>query len=221
MKRKTHRKPVPRAVVTRPRDAKGRWLSKRQIAALKGVQTRRRAGKQKAKATAARVAAAKHGQQARERRRLTAAQIERRRKDARRVTQKVRRAKKDERATTRRGPSSRLISSRSSKGRPTKSRLKRPPSTESVTIGKRGTADRFAAQIQVRFDMPEGFKPTRALTREAIRYRIKNGIDAPRTHTKILRWRNPGRRMGEDRAWRQGNQPDAWATLGAVIEASL
>ena len=84
-----------------------------------------------------------------------------------------------------------------------------------------GQGDDFAAQISVRFDMPAGFRPTRALVQEAIEHRIRHGEDAPHVRTRILRWRNPGRRRAEDRAWRQGNQPDAWNTLSNVIRAAL
>jgi hypothetical protein len=208
------------AQAPRPRDKQGRWLGTRQIAALKAVKTRERKAKETAKATAARVRAAKHGEQARLKttRQLTPAQVERRRKDARRVTQKVRRqTKKAQGATARPGLLSPLTSSPGSMAPLRKSRSKPVPSTEYATV--RG--DRFAAQFGVVFDMPAGFTPTPELIRAAVLHKARTGEDAPRTHVKILRWRNPGRRQNEDRAWRQGNQGDAWLTLSKVILAGL
>jgi len=111
-----------------------------------------------------------------------------------------------------------LTSSPGSRVRSRKSKLKPVPSTESYATIR---GDRFAAQFGVVFDMPAGFKPTPELTRAAVLHRARTGEDAPRTHVKILRWRNPGRRHGEDRAWRQGNQGDAWLTLANVIMAGL
>lgn len=220
MSPRTPKRRVSRPVAARPRDAKGRWLSKRQIVALKGARTRKRKQKAKQLETARIVKAARHGERARiaTTRKLTPAQVDARRRDARRVAQKVRRAKKDGQTTATRGRLSRSKTSPRSKARSKITTRKRAPNTETHTIGR---GDKFAAQIGVRFEMPDGFKPTPALVRAAIRYRIKRGHDAPRTHTRILRWRNPGRRQSEDRAWRQGNQSDAWTTLGQVILSTL
>lgn len=55
----------------------------------------------------------------------------------------------------------------------------------------------------------------------AILHRIEHGADAPYTKTFIYRWQNPGRKRGEDRQWRHGNQPDAWKSLGPPIAAAL
>jgi hypothetical protein len=219
MSRKPHARPF-RDAGGRWRGTDGRFLPWRSIAALKGARTRARNEKAKERSTGERVKAAKHGEAARTRteRGLTAAQVEARRREGRRVTQKIRRAKKGPRNAAQARTSFRSTSSPRSKVRSKKRTLKPVPSTDSYTIGK---GDQFAAQIRVRFEMPAGFRPTQQLVREAIRHRIKEGEDAPRVKTKILRWRNPGRRMSEDRAWRQGNQPDAWNTLGNVIMAAL
>jgi hypothetical protein len=218
MSRKPHTRPF-RDRAGRWRGANGRFLPRRSVVAVKAARTREYNRKAKERSTRERVKATKHGQAARLKteRRLTAAQVEARRREARRVTQKIRRAKKGARNDAKARPSFRSISSPRSKVRSKKRTLKRPPSTD-YTIGK---GDQFAAQIRVRFEMPAGFRPTQALVKEAIRYRIAEGEDAPRVRTKILRWRNPGRRMSEDRAWRSGNQPDAWNTLANVIRAAL
>lgn len=63
--------------------------------------------------------------------------------------------------------------------------------------------------------------PTNRMTYEAILYRIDRGHDAPFTHPTILRWQNPGRKRAELRDWRQGNQADAWQSLGPAIRAVI
>lgn len=217
MSRKPPRKPSRRPA-TRPRNARGQFVSKRAAAAMRGHQTRRKKERAFVRAIVHRVKASKHGEAARRasEARLTPAQVERRRKDAARIARKARTPKKAQRAAPRRS-SARLTSTPTSRITPTTRSTSKPqPSTAATTI--RG--DSFAAQIRVRFHKG-GISPTTELVNEAIRYRIENGEDFPDVTTKILRWRNPGRRRGEDRAWRQGNQDDAWETLGAVIEASL
>lgn len=79
--------------------------------------------------------------------------------------------------------------------------------------------DPLAVQISVKLRLPGGMKPTAAQVQEAIDYRINHDDDHPLAETKIIRWRNPGRK-GSARAWRQGNQPDAWKTLKKWIRHS-
>ena len=64
-------------------------------------------------------------------------------------------------------------------------------------------------------------KPSRELLNEAIAFRVRHGHDTPGFTTGILRWQNPGRRRREDRQWRQGNQSDAWDSLGPAILAAV
>lgn len=86
---------------------------------------------------------------------------------------------------------------------------------------KRPTSrDPLQIQISVQARMPKGTRPeqlTAALIDEAIKYRIENGEDHPRFKTRIIRWKNPTRK-GKHASWRQGNQADAWGTLGKWIK---
>lgn len=88
---------------------------------------------------------------------------------------------------------------------------------------KRPTSrDPLQVQISVRVKVPKGTKPkqlTASLINEAIAYRIENGYDHPKIESKIVRWRNPTRPGGKG-SWRQGNQSDAWATLGKWLRRS-
>jgi hypothetical protein len=84
---------------------------------------------------------------------------------------------------------------------------------------RRGSSrDPLEIQVNVRMRLPKGTKPSEQLARDFIDYRIEHGEDHPRATTKIIRWRNPSRggRLG---AWRQGNQSDAWGTLGKFLRA--
>lgn len=84
-----------------------------------------------------------------------------------------------------------------------------------------GSGDALRVQIGVRLRIPRGMQPTNALLNEAIAYRVENGEDHPLFRTRIIRWQNPNRRRPELRQWRQGNQADAWATLGRAILAAV
>lgn len=77
--------------------------------------------------------------------------------------------------------------------------------------------DPLQVQISVRLRLPRGVKPTTARTRAAINHRIKYGHDHPNAQTRIIRWRNPGRK-GAGSQWRQGNQADAWGTLAQWLK---
>jgi hypothetical protein len=82
---------------------------------------------------------------------------------------------------------------------------------------KRGSSrDPLEIQISVRMRLPKGTAPSQSLAHEFIQYRIDNGEDHPRATTKIVRWKNPSRK-GTAGNWRQGNQSDAWATLGKFL----
>ena len=84
---------------------------------------------------------------------------------------------------------------------------------------RRGSSrDPLEIQVNVRMRLPRGTKPSEQLARDFIDYRIEHGEDHPRATTKIVRWRNPSR-GGALGTWRQGNQPDAWATLGKFLRA--
>lgn len=76
-------------------------------------------------------------------------------------------------------------------------------------------------QIGVTARLPRGSEPSNQLLYEAIAYRLEHGADHPNFDTRIIRWQNPGRKRGELRQWRQGNQGDAWATLGPAIRAAV
>ena len=252
-KRRAAAAPVKRpAKAARParkvyRDARGRFLGKRAIAAVKGWQARRRQVAQRAKATKARRRAFDHGKAAREatERRLTPEQRARRKRDAQRIERK---AKKDQpprrrpaapgatttetttrrRATRRRPPkaprstaSTTLIdSSTSTTETTTKSTPKR---RRTLTVEPRGksSGDALKVQIGITARLPSGMVPSNQLLNEAIAYRVEHGSDHPNFTTRIIRWQNPGRKRGELRQWRQGNQGDAWATLGPAISAAM
>lgn len=79
--------------------------------------------------------------------------------------------------------------------------------------------DALRVQLQVRWQLPEGMEPSSRLLYEAVAYRAEQGEDAPRFRTRILRWQNPGRLTAGGRSWRQGNQADAWDSLGPAIAA--
>lgn len=81
--------------------------------------------------------------------------------------------------------------------------------------------DPLQVQVSVRLKLPRAVKALpakerralqRKLTQEAINYRLTHDRDHKYATTKIIRWRNPGRK-GQLSRWRQGNQADAWATL--------
>jgi hypothetical protein len=74
-------------------------------------------------------------------------------------------------------------------------------------------------QISIRAKLPKGKRATAALYQEAIRYRVEHGEDHPNFTTRIVRWRNSSR-GGQLSAWRQGNQSDAWGTLGKWLTHS-
>ena len=88
------------------------------------------------------------------------------------------------------------------------------------SIEKRPSSrDPLEVQISIRFKAPKGTQPeqlTAALYDEVIKYRIENGVDHPAFTSKIIRWKNPAR-AGKKGAWRQGNQSDAWDTLGKQL----
>jgi len=75
--------------------------------------------------------------------------------------------------------------------------------------------------MSVHARLPTGLTLSNRLLNEAIAYRVEHGTDHPSFTTRILRWQNPGRKRAELRAWRQGNQADAWATLGSAILAAV
>ena len=85
----------------------------------------------------------------------------------------------------------------------------------------RSSGDALRVQIGVRLRVPTGFEPSNALLNEAIAYRVEHGEDHPLFRTSIIRWQNPNRARPELRQWRQGNQADAWATLGPAIAAAV
>ena len=70
-------------------------------------------------------------------------------------------------------------------------------------------------------DRPDVAAIIRRLADDAVLYRIARGHDAPKTRPRVLRWQNPGRKRAELRAWRQGNQDDAWVSLGPAIAAAI
>lgn len=82
-----------------------------------------------------------------------------------------------------------------------------------TTKRRASSRDPLQVQISVRAKLPKGRKPSPQLIQDAIRYRVEHGEDHPAFKTRIIRWRNGGRR-GNLSAWRQGNQSDAWGTLG-------
>jgi hypothetical protein len=88
-------------------------------------------------------------------------------------------------------------------------------------VTKRPTSrDPLQVQIAIRAKLPKGTRPeqlTAALFDEVIKYRIENGEDHPAFETRIIRWKNPTRR-GAFSKWRQGNQGDAWGTLGKWLK---
>jgi hypothetical protein len=255
-KRRAAAAPVKRpAKAARParkvyRDARGRFLGKRAIAAVKGWQARRRQVAQRAKATKARRRAFDHGKAAREatERRLTPEQRARRKRDAQRIERK---AKKDQpprrrrpaapgatttkRTTTRRRrltagettteterPTAwpRLIDTSTSTTESTKSST--PKRRRTLTVApQRSSGDALKVQIGITARLPAGMVPSNQLLNEAIAYRVEHGSDHPNFTTRIIRWQNPGRKRGELRQWRQGNQGDAWATLGPAISAAM
>ena len=96
------------------------------------------------------------------------------------------------------------MGSRKSKRRPT-------------TRNRASSRDPLQVQISIKFKKPKvpgrNVKTSASLYQEAIRYRVEHGEDHPLFETKIIRWRN-GARRGQLSRWRQGNQTDAWGTLG-------
>lgn len=230
----------PRAYRERPRDERGRWLSRRQIAAYKGVQTKRRRAKEQAKAAAARRAAAEHGRRAREstERRLTPAERARRQRDAARIERAERRRRKKAGRGTIPGQSfARSKKSIGSRGRKQSGSQKRPKSRRidsgkarrkkarsaeagavDVALGTGG--DRLRIQIGVRYTLPSGRAASSELLYRAVAHRIDRGDDHKRFRSRIIRWQNPDR-DGTAGDWRQGNQEDAWLTLGPPIRAFI
>jgi hypothetical protein len=84
-----------------------------------------------------------------------------------------------------------------------------------------GKPDPLEVQVSIKLRVPKHIPQTAitaALADEIVRYRIEHGKDHPRAKTRIIQWRNPGRR-GSFRRWRTGNQEDAWATLGRALGA--
>lgn len=82
-----------------------------------------------------------------------------------------------------------------------------------------GSRDPLEVQISIKLRLPKGVPPeavTSRLIDELVAYRIEHGKDHPRAKTRIIQWRNPGRR-GALRRWRTGNQEDAWETLGRAL----
>lgn len=231
-RRKMPSKAPSRPKVTRPRDSLGRWLSARSIAAIKGHKTRAKKAKIAAKVRAFRNAARLHGQVAREKteKRLTAKQRLTRKLDAARIERQERRRKKAQRPMA--APSSsRLRSSTTTKGRAKKSTRKRRRTSRATkssrTVSFAGSGDGLKVQIGVRVNVRPGAEISNRLLYEAIAYKIdhmnEDGSGGAARHTKprIIRWQNPGRKTGEGRQWRQGNQNDAWVTLGPAIRASI
>lgn len=243
--RKQARRPARRPAIERPRDSRGRWLSKKQIAARAGWATRRRQTKAKAKQRAKVTAAARHGQAAREKteRRLTPAQRARRKRDAARIERQAGRgriSKKGRRAVKRPETSSqtaarskreprgvapplsiRSRSSRSSRSSTSSGKKSTLKPRQTLTLERKGKSDSLRVQIGIKATLPAGMEPSNRLLYEAIQYRLDHGDDHPNFKTKIIRWQNPGRKRGELRQWRQGNQDDAWATLGPAISAAI
>lgn len=229
MARRKRSIPLARRAATRPRDAAGHFLSKGSIAALKGWDTRRAKQRAKVRAVQKRVKAAVHGKAARERTeaRLTEAQRAARRRDAGRIEQKVRRRKKPLLTPPAAAPSSaRYVSSPRNRKRTSGSKRKRRRTSKATRTRERsfsfdagGSGDELKVQIGVRFNMEK--EPSNRLAYEAILHRIDRDDNAPRTQTRIIRWKNPGRKSGELREWRQGNQDDAWVTLGPPIRAAI
>ncbi len=86
---------------------------------------------------------------------------------------------------------------------------KKQPARESGVDNR----DPLEIQISVQMDLPKGTRPTHELAMEFVEYRIEHGEDHPRAKTWIVRWKNPAR-PGKGASWRQGNQADAFATLG-------
>jgi hypothetical protein len=87
-------------------------------------------------------------------------------------------------------------------------------------IKRASSRDPLSVQITVRCKLPKGSRPeqlTASLIDEAIKYRIENGEDHPAFVCKIVRWKNPARK-GKNAGWRQGNQADAWTTLGPQLK---
>lgn len=82
----------------------------------------------------------------------------------------------------------------------------------------RSSRDPLEIQVNIKMRLPKGTAPTESLAQEFINYRIEHGEDHPRATTKIVRWRNPSR-GGRAGNWRQGNQGDAWGTLGKFLAA--
>ncbi len=93
--------------------------------------------------------------------------------------------------------------------------------TKKRAIEKRPTSrDPLQVQITINYKARPGTRPeqlTAALYDEVIKYRIENGEDHPAFETKIVRWKNPTRKGAFSR-WRQGNQDDAWGTLGKWLK---
>lgn len=264
------------AAKARPRDARGRFLGKRAIAALAGWKQRRQATPAKRPSAAAVRRAFVHGQKAREatERRLTPTERARRKREAAAVerqaasrrraeaarkgwqTRRERQARQTPKSPRRkkapRAPQPAALRSRprvtpedfrselepetaapsstrsrtskrskkSTKASTTKSKPRRAPI---LTVEPRGksSGDSLKVQIAVKARLPKGMKPTNNLLYEAIAYRIEHGADHPNFDTRILRWQNPGRKRGELRQWREGNQADAWTTLGPAIAAAV
>lgn len=91
-----------------------------------------------------------------------------------------------------------------------------------------GSGDALRVQISVRARLPPGADPTNRLLYGAIAYKLDNGTEGTYTQTdhrfmkcRIIRWQNPGRKTKKGRAWRHGNQEDAWVTLGPAIRAAI
>ncbi len=85
----------------------------------------------------------------------------------------------------------------------------------------RGKPDPLEVQVSIKLRLPKHVPQTAitaALVDEVIAYRIEHGKDHPRAKTRIIQWRNPGRR-GSFRRWRTGNQEDAWETLGRALRS--
>lgn len=80
--------------------------------------------------------------------------------------------------------------------------------------------DPLEIQVSVKLRLPRRVSQDdipASLIDEIIAYRIEHGHDHPRAKTRIVQWRNPGRR-GTLRRWRTGNQSDAWETLGRALK---
>lgn len=94
--------------------------------------------------------------------------------------------------------------------------MSKPKSKRRLTTSRHKRAssrDPLQVQISIKSRLPKGVEVAASLYQDAIRYRVEHGEDYPAFTTRIIRWRNGGRR-GNLSSWRQGNQSDAWGTLG-------